>query len=261
MSDIHITRKWQIGKVEKVIESKIQNMEADRKEIISKADSVEDVYARKRRRVISVLLFTAPVILALFSISSTGGKSDFGPYSLDFLRPYLLPALIVVIVVGLIFFLWFDSKKEKIHALIQSLDAAYLSSIRKLDYFNQYYNTESYYLNINEDRMNILFNYAVFASMAIRVDIIKPLENMKDSHYFEKIKKDLLLHYYNANETMKLGVLTYEDSKLSWEQNRKDWKTLRPVFKDFFRHNGYRLGITGRITQERKSEKPKSDSV
>lgn len=263
MSDRHIARKWQIGKVEKVIESKIQNLEADRKEILSKADSVEDDYRKKRKRVVSVLLFVVPLILALFSSSSTGGKLIIVSYSLDFLGPYLLPALIGVIGAGLVFFRSYDSKKDKIHDLIQSLDAAYLSSIRKLDYFRQYYNSETYYyLNFNEDRMNTLFNYASFASMAVRVDIIKPLKNMLDSHYFEIIKGDLCSYYDNANKTMKLGVRTYEHNESSWERNRRDWRVLRPIFKDFFRHNGYRLRITGRIiTQEPKSEKPKSDGA
>jgi hypothetical protein len=188
MADTYESKIWHIGKVEKVIESKIQNLEADRKEIKSKADSVEDDYTIKRRRVISVLLFMAPVILAHFSTSSTDGKLDFGPYSMGSLRPYLLPALIVVIGAGLIIFHSYDSKKNKIHDLIQSFDAAYLTSIRKLDYFRQYYNTETYYLHISEDRMNTLFNYAGFASMAVRADIIKPLENMKDSHYFKKLR-------------------------------------------------------------------------
>lgn len=261
MSEGNRSRQWQIGKVEKVIDSKIQNLEADRKEIRSKADSVENDYAKKRKYVSSVLLFIVPLILTLFSISSIAdGQSDFLIYPLDSLRPYLLPALFVVIGGGLIIFLLFDRKKNKVHTLIQSLDDAYLSSIRKLDYFKQYYNTETYYLDFNEDRMNTLFNYAGFASMAVRVDIIKPLENMLNSQYFEKIRSDLLLHYYNTNKTMKFGVRTYEDNKLSWDGNRRDWKNLRQVFSDFFRYNGYRLVITGRITRISTSEEPKSDS-
>jgi hypothetical protein len=247
--------------VEKIIDSKIQNLDADRKEILSKANPVEDDYAKKRKYVSSILLFITPVILALLSLSSTADElPDFLIYSLDSLKPYLLPALIVVIGVGITFFFKYDRKKDKIHTLIQSVDSAYLSSIRKLDFFRQYYNNETYYVDFNEDRMNSLFNLAGFASMAVRVDIIKPLENMLNSHYFEIIKGDLCDHYDNAKETMNLGVITYESNEQSWAGNYKEWRTLRPVFREFFTQKGYWLGAAGRMMRKPTSEKPKTDS-
>jgi len=199
MSSEDEMKKWHIDRIQTVVESTIQNLEAERTEIRSQADLVENTVTTLRNPILTAVSFAAPIILSLIPVGL--------PIDL------MLKFLIANIVVGLIAFIVFTVIRGRIHSLTLSMDASFLSAIRKLNYFRRYFNTEIYHLQIlKEERIVSFFNYANFASMAVQVDLIESFENMSKSRFFKGMRNDLQVRLKLIKDTMRYGLTYYEEN-------------------------------------------------
>jgi hypothetical protein len=183
------TKKWHIDRVETVLENRIQKLEAERKQIHSPAELVENEVTNWSKRLFTGASFAAPLILAL--------------YSVEVLRNFVLPLLAADIAIGLLMFRKYNSIRGEIHSLILSTDAAFLLAIEKLNYFRDYFAMDTYFLDkITENKIASFYNYNynTFASVAVQVELIENFENMIKSKYFGKMKNDLQVRLGDKEE-------------------------------------------------------------
>jgi hypothetical protein len=139
-------KKWQIDRVLTVLENRIRKLEAERTQMRSKAELVENEVTTWSKRVYTGASIAAPIILRLYSVEP--------------LRNFVLPLLAIDIGFGILMFMRYTSIRGKIHRLILSMDAAYTSAINKLNYFRDYFVMDTYFLNkTTEDNIASFFNY------------------------------------------------------------------------------------------------------
>jgi hypothetical protein len=231
------TKKWHIERVETVLETRIQKLEAERKQIRSQSELVENEVTTWSKRLFTGASFAAPLILALYSVE---------PW-----RNFVLPLLATDIAIGLLMFRKYNSIRGEIHNLILSTDTAFLLAIEKLNYFRAYFDMDTYFLDkITENKIASFYNYNDFASVAAQVELIENFENMIKSKYFDKMKNDLQVRLSDREEPMNYGMQAYEQEKPSWDRDRIEWKMLRFVHEDFFKYHGYKIDEkTGEIAK------------
>jgi hypothetical protein len=222
------TKKWHIDRVETVLENRIQKLEAERKQIRSQAELVENEVTTWSKRLFTGASFAAPLILALYSVEP--------------LRNFVLPLLAADIAIGLLMYRKYNSIRGEIHSLILSTDAAFLLATEKLNYFRAYFDMDTYFLDkITEDKIASFYNYQDFASVAAQVGLIMNFENMIKSKYFDKMKNDLQVRLRDKKEAMNYGMEVYEVAKPAWDRDRIEWKMLRFVHEDFFKYHEYKI--------------------
>ena len=123
------------------------------------------------------------------------------------------------------------------------MDGAFTSAIDKLNYFREYFDMDTYFLDKTpEDKIASFFNYHTFASIAAQVELVENFENMIiKSRYFDNMKDDLQICLSNKKEAMGYDMEVYNRQKPSWDKNGVKWKSLRHVHEDFFLYHGYKI--------------------
>ena len=221
-------KKWQIDRVQTVLDNRIQKLDAERKQIRSRAELVESQVTIWSKRLYTGAALAAPLILGLYSVEA--------------LRDFVLPFLAADIGVGILMFRKYNSIRGEIHNLILSTDTAFLSAITKLNYFRDYFDMDTYFLDkTTEDKIAAFFNYHTFASIAAQVELIENFENMIESKYFDKMKEDLQVRLRDKKEAMEYGMEVYNRQKPSWDKNGILWKSLRYINEDFFKYHGCKI--------------------
>jgi hypothetical protein len=236
-------KKWHVDRLQTALESMIQELDANRTQLRSRAELVENFFTNWRNGVLAAVLLAASVVLGLSSIG--------------LLNEFMLQLVIIAdIFVGLILFMVFTAIKGKVHGLCLSMDISFLSAISKLNLLRDYSTAQTYYLDKIEDkRINFLFDYGIFASAAVRAELIDDFEKMSDSVFFVKIQKSLRHNLDLTKANMNAAIAFYERSKSSWNDDyNRDLKKLRPVHEYFFKYHGYKIEKeTGKIEIETDS--------
>jgi hypothetical protein len=233
-------KKWHIDELKIALESMIERLDSNRRQLRSRADMVENLFTTWRNVVLGGVSFVAPAILGLSSVVRV-------------LKEFMLQLLIADILIGLIMFIVFSFIKGKIHAHILSMDVCFLSAINKLNFLRDYSITETYYLDkIEDERINFFFNYGIFASTAVTADLIDEFENMANSVFFARIRHNLQQGLGIIMAGINVAIDFYEKSKSSWNNYRSDLQHLRYVHEYFFKYNIYKIEIeTGRIEKQK----------
>jgi hypothetical protein len=238
------TKKWYLERVQKVLENRIQKLDAERIQIKSDAEEVKSDRTIPSKTLLNGALFAAPLILTFYAVDPS--------------RYYILLVFAADIVFALIMFKIHAAISKRIHKVTRSTDAAFLLAIEKLNYFRHYFDMDIYHVDkITQDMIDRFYNFHTFASAAAQVGLIENFQKMIDSKDFDTMKSDLQERLRDKKELMDYGLNeVYRTQIEGWIRIGIHWDMLGFVYEDFFKYHGYTVDKkTGKITKVLEGKK------
>jgi hypothetical protein len=221
-------KKWQIDRVQTLIESYVKKFESERARNRSWTDIVENDLTASRSAYLSAVSVAATVILAL--------------YSANVWKELMLPLLAVDIGIGMIVYAIFNSRKKRTRHLVLTMDAAYFLAADKLtDLHSLFIQITANIDEIDEERIRFYWAYLAFASLAVRVYLIDIFDDMSKSKLFLTIRSRLSKSLKLQRALVKKAQEVHGDPRSPWNyydvNYNSDLEKLNPYIEEFFNYD------------------------